>query len=258
MLNAPAVAVLSNLSRVGVYVIAGDSAGTKDEKPRSDLKRPWAMVTRHAGLAGLRIHDLRHNFASFGAGGGMGLPIIGKLLGHKQAATTQRYAHLDADPLRRASNAIGNTIAAAMGEQPCHRRTSFRSSLARGDRTRRNRATIRQAGEHLPVSPRSPRCSREVREVAYFSLFQWPDPTTWPNDFESHVFLARGLDHIGRAKFGDKWVGDETAVWIAFKQAPWKFVGVSEGPEKHDRFAQVTRYIVKAAEEGALLTALRE
>ena len=49
----------------------------------------------------------------------------------------------------------------------------------------------------------------------------------------------------------------KTAVWIAFKQAPWKFVGVSEGPEKHDRFAQVTRYIVKAAEEGALLTALR-
>ena len=70
----------------------------------------------HAKLDGLRLHDLRHNFASFGAGGGMGLPIIGKLLGHTQAATTQRYAHLDADPLRRASNAIGNTIAAAMGE----------------------------------------------------------------------------------------------------------------------------------------------
>ena len=46
----------------------------------------------------------------------MGLPIIGKLLGHTQAATTQRYAHLDADPLRRASNAIGNTLAAAMGD----------------------------------------------------------------------------------------------------------------------------------------------
>jgi hypothetical protein len=46
----------------------------------------------------------------------MGLPIIGKLLGHTQAATTQRYAHLDADPLRRASNAIGTSILAAMGE----------------------------------------------------------------------------------------------------------------------------------------------
>lgn len=116
VLNAPAMVVLSNLMRVGRYVIAGDAAGTDDEKPRSDLKRPWAMITRRAGLTDLRIHDLRHNFASFGAGGGMGLPIIGKLLGHTQAATTQRYAHLDADPLRRASNTIGASIAAAMGE----------------------------------------------------------------------------------------------------------------------------------------------
>ena len=74
--------------------------------PRTDLKRPWTMITRQAGLEGLRIHDLRHSFASFGAGGGMGLPIVGKLLGHANATTTARYAHLDADPLRRASNAI--------------------------------------------------------------------------------------------------------------------------------------------------------
>ena len=46
----------------------------------------------------------------------MGLPIIGKLLGHSQPQTTARYAHLDADPLRKASNTIGTTIAAAMGE----------------------------------------------------------------------------------------------------------------------------------------------
>ena len=117
VLNAPALAVLNGTTRVGAYVIAGQSSGTEDEKPRSDLKRPWAMVTRHAKLDGLRLHDLRHNFASFGAGGGMGLPIIGKLLGHSQPATTQRYAQSqDADPLRKASNTIGNTIAAAMGE----------------------------------------------------------------------------------------------------------------------------------------------
>lgn len=116
VLNAPALAVLSNLSRTGRYVIASDSAGTDDEKPRTDLKRPWAMVIREAGLHGLRLNDLRHNFAAFGAGGGMGLPIIGKLLGHTQPATTQRYAHLDADPLQRAANAIGSTLAAAMGE----------------------------------------------------------------------------------------------------------------------------------------------
>lgn len=116
VLNAPALAVLNGLTRAGRYVIAGDSVGTPEEKPRADLKRPWAMVSREAGLEGIRLHDLRHNFAAFGAGGGMGLPIIGKLLGHTQAATTQRYAHLDADPLRRASNAIGAALDAAMGE----------------------------------------------------------------------------------------------------------------------------------------------
>ncbi len=97
-------------------MIAGDSVGTDDEKPRSDLKRPWAMVIRQAGLEGLRIHDLRHNFAAFGAGDGMGLPIIGNLLGHADPRTTARYAHLDADPLRKAANSIGATIATAMGE----------------------------------------------------------------------------------------------------------------------------------------------
>jgi integrase len=57
---------------------------------------------------------LRHSFASFGAGASLGLPIIGKLLGHAQAATTHRYAHLDADPMRRAVETIGATITAAM------------------------------------------------------------------------------------------------------------------------------------------------
>jgi integrase len=74
------------------------------------LKRPWQAVARRAGLS----HDLRHTHASFGAGAGLGLPIIGKLLGHTQAATTQRYAHLDTDPLRRASERIGTEIAAAL------------------------------------------------------------------------------------------------------------------------------------------------
>lgn len=117
VLNAPAMEVLANLPRIGRYVIAGGSAGTEDEKPRSDLKRPWHAVRRHAGLEDVRVHDLRHNFASFGVGGGMGLPIIGKLLGHKQAATTQRYAHLDADPVRRAADEIGTRIIKVMGGQ---------------------------------------------------------------------------------------------------------------------------------------------
>jgi integrase len=116
VLNAPAMAILAELPRVGSYVIAGDDAGAEDEKPRSDLKRPWRAVSKRANLAGVRLHDLRHTHASFGAAGGLGLPIIGKLLGHKQATTTARYAHLDVDPLRRASEHIGSRIAAAMGE----------------------------------------------------------------------------------------------------------------------------------------------
>ena len=92
------------------HIIAGAAKGA----PRADLQRPWKAVRSAAKLDGVRIHDLRHSFASFGAGASLGLPIIGKLLGHSQAATTHRYAHLDADPLRRAVETIGNTIAAAM------------------------------------------------------------------------------------------------------------------------------------------------
>jgi len=108
ILNAPALAVLVGLKHAGTHVIAGQSAGTKDEKPRADLNRPWRSIAKRAGLASLRIHDLRHTHASFGASAGdLGLPIIGKLLGHARASTTQKYAHLDTDPLRRASDHIG-------------------------------------------------------------------------------------------------------------------------------------------------------
>jgi integrase len=112
VLNAPALAVLNDLPKTGSFVIAG----TSPDKPRSDLKKPWKAVSKQAGLTGVRIHDLRHTHASVGAGAGLGLPIIGKLLGHTQSATTQRYAHLDNDPLKRASEHIGSRLAAAMGE----------------------------------------------------------------------------------------------------------------------------------------------
>src|SRR5262249_13732715 len=118
VLNAPALDVLANLPRVGSYVIAGQAAGHNNEKPRADLNRPWRALAKRAGLQGVRIHDLRHTHASMGAGAGLGLPIIGKLLGHAQPSTTARYAHLDADPLRRASEKIGSRIAAAMGIKP--------------------------------------------------------------------------------------------------------------------------------------------
>lgn len=69
------------------------------------------------GLTDVRLHDLRHSFASVGAAAGMALPIIGKLLGHTQPATTHRYAHLSADPIRRANDLIGQRLAEAMAAQ---------------------------------------------------------------------------------------------------------------------------------------------
>lgn len=117
VLSGAAMTVLRSLPRVGQYVIAGANAGTPEEKPRPDLKKAWDTVRKRAGLDGVRLHDLRHSFASVGAGSGLGLPIIGKLLGHTQAATTARYAHLDVDPVRRAADAIGDSIAEAMGRR---------------------------------------------------------------------------------------------------------------------------------------------
>jgi integrase len=115
-LSAAAQTVLAAIPHLegNPYVIAG----ARDGAPRADLKKPWAAVTKVAALGGVRLHDLRHSFASFGAAASLGLPIIGKLLGHSQASTTQRYAHLDADPLRRAVDSIGATIAAAMDRKP--------------------------------------------------------------------------------------------------------------------------------------------
>jgi integrase len=75
----------------------------------------WREARSRAGLEGVRIHDLRHTFASFGASSGFGLPVIGAILGHTQATTTQRYAHLANDPLQQAVARIGDEIAGHLG-----------------------------------------------------------------------------------------------------------------------------------------------
>ena len=74
--------------------------GTRFESASAAIDNVWPNVRRAAGLDRVRLHDLRHSFASVGAAGGLSLPIIGALLGHKHATTTARYAHLSADPLR--------------------------------------------------------------------------------------------------------------------------------------------------------------
>ena len=110
-LNAPALEVLNGIERDGSpWVIAGRDP----DKPLVNLRKPWHRIRAKAGLEGVRLHDIRHSFASIGAAGGLSLPIIGALLGHTQAATTMRYAHLAADPLKQAADMIGKRIAAAM------------------------------------------------------------------------------------------------------------------------------------------------
>jgi integrase len=111
-LSPPAIELVNRLrkQRNGDWVFPGSIPG----EPLKALWRIWRDVRRHAGLGrDARLYDLRHTVASIGAGGGLSLPIIGKLLGHTQARTTQRYAHLADDPLKEAAEKIGKVIAGA-------------------------------------------------------------------------------------------------------------------------------------------------
>jgi integrase len=86
--------------------------GRGDHGHLGDIKKSWATVCQAAGLDGVHVHDLRHSFAATLASAGLSLPIIGALLGHTQAATTQRYAHLIDDALRAATEKAGAVISA--------------------------------------------------------------------------------------------------------------------------------------------------
>ena len=78
-----------------------------------EIKKAWRSLCKAADIHGLRIHDLRHSFASQLASGGASLPLIGALLGHTQPSTTHRYAHLFQDPQRAAVEKVAAIIAAA-------------------------------------------------------------------------------------------------------------------------------------------------
>ncbi|MBF0445706.1 MAG: site-specific integrase [Magnetococcales bacterium] len=79
-------------------------------KPLNDIKKFWANVIIMAKLEKVRIHDLRHTFASHLVSSGTSLPIVGRLLGHTQPQTTQRYAHLADDPLREATELFSSKL----------------------------------------------------------------------------------------------------------------------------------------------------
>lgn len=112
-LNAPALNLLAGLPRIAgnPYVLPGAREGAHIV----NVEDTWRRVRKTAGLEDVRIHDLRHSFASVGASAGFSLPLLGALLGHTQIATTQRYAHLANEPVRQTNEAIGARIAAALG-----------------------------------------------------------------------------------------------------------------------------------------------
>jgi integrase len=117
-LSAPALELLAELPRMAgnPHVIPGRRPGA----PVVNLEKPWRRIRDRAGLDDVRLHDLRHSFASIAAGGGLSLPFIGALLGHSQPQTTARYSHLAADPVRAANEAVGRRIAAAMSGPADH------------------------------------------------------------------------------------------------------------------------------------------
>jgi integrase len=111
-LNKPAVEVLEALPKIldNPHVIVGDKEGAY----LVNLEKPWDAIRERAKIVGVRIHDLRHTFASYAVQGGMSLEMIGALLGHSQASTTKRYAHLAANQHRTNSEVVGKALSEAI------------------------------------------------------------------------------------------------------------------------------------------------
>lgn len=107
--NAPEKSV-STAIELSEFIFPGRSAG----KHMVNLRKPWLRVCERARIEGVRLHDLRHTAASIAVGEGASLPVIGRLLGHSQAQTTLRYAHVDADPALAVANQIGDIVSKAM------------------------------------------------------------------------------------------------------------------------------------------------
>lgn len=110
-LGAAALEALSGIPRIenNPYVLPGS-----DGRHFVGLQKAWERIRERAGLEDVRLHDLRHSFASVAVSGGDSLYLVSKVLGHRQVSTTQRYAHLSDDPLRAVAGRTSSQIAAAM------------------------------------------------------------------------------------------------------------------------------------------------
>jgi integrase len=109
-LSAPARQLLASIPQTSEYVFPGRYSGR-----RIEIHGSWREMCVAAKLEGVRVHDLRHSYASILASAGLSLPIIGALLGHTQAQTTQRYAHLFDDVLRAATERVGTVVSPVEG-----------------------------------------------------------------------------------------------------------------------------------------------
>lgn len=114
-LSQSAAAVLETLPQIegNPFVLPGAKPG----EHLKEIKRLWHAVRHAAKLDGVRLHDLRHSYASVPASSGESLLVLRTLLGHKRAATTERYAHLGDDPVRRAADKAANSIATWLGDR---------------------------------------------------------------------------------------------------------------------------------------------
>ncbi len=112
-LGPAALDLLSQIERLpdNPYVVIG----RLPESHLTDMQKPWRRIRKEAELEDVRIHDLRHSFASIAVGSGESLPMIGKLLGHNQVQTTARYAHLADDPMQNAAERISDELARMLG-----------------------------------------------------------------------------------------------------------------------------------------------
>jgi integrase len=110
-LSAPARQLLSGIRKRGGAEAEFVFPGPGPTGHRTNLKRDWAQICAAAKITAIRVHDLRHSYASQLASAGVGLHIIGRLLGHAAPQTTHRYAHLFDDPLRQATERVGAIIA---------------------------------------------------------------------------------------------------------------------------------------------------